>query len=224
MAVLNALSHPQLDILATTVSRLPKPLAMYLDSIGNVTIDGLNVTPRLSSHISGFPANFSITQLDAFLELYHLARPDEESFASIRDRTSVLFSWNMAASADTVAYQISALDATLYSGFPTQVQISSFCQIIETFTSIPGYLTSCDITHGNGAANQCVRVISDIKHERQDYYVMCEVPSQDEVLACVFHLGQDIADDTDSYFVGSHRFCRRRGDGTRASVIPLLMN
>ncbi|CAA2976586.1 Hypothetical predicted protein [Olea europaea subsp. europaea] len=197
---------------------------MYLDSIGNCTVDGLQVTPRLSRHESGFPATFSASHIAAFLQTFSVPNLDTDELQQLMARTQSIFSWNMAVGQEERAYQISILDLGLFAEFPSNVQIRAFNQIIDTFTSIPGYLTSCDITHGNGSANQCVRVLSPLSDARHDYYVMCEVPGVEEVLACVFHIGEDVDGETGSYFLGSYECCRRRGDGTRAAVLPLLMN
>lgn len=245
MSSLLTLSEMQLRVIRLQSSRLPTPLVLYMESIGNFTIRKQLVVPvemtssvtAANGAISFFPSSIRVLldncrcdiNVDSILFTIgqRLSRlPKMEWLLGSRQIPEVPAEGPRplipAHVQDIVRISHSSL---MFWTFPTLEEWMTFNQIIASMEAKKGFLLQFDVTTGMGSSIQIVRFpeVLDEEEEETTYYMNDEVTEYDEKMASAFLFGHEYGSETSGRFSSSYSECYKHGTSsqieTRHAVI-----
>lgn len=245
MTSISKFSEMQLRSIRLYSSRLPVPLAIFMEAIGNITIDSQTIVPvEANMKVEAVTGAVSFFPTSIFRMMEALRTPTETSNAIV-EMARLLnelpnFGWNInnvicpaqvAASPDTIVPERSIEVATLTGAtydfwkMPTPSDWSLFSQIIACFESKPGFLILFDVTSGIGANCQLVRFPEayDPDEEETQYYMNVVVSEFDEKIAPAFMLGLDEHLECSSRYISNYQECLKHGNASQANARHALI-
>lgn len=231
---LESFSEMQLRGLKTLSSRLPYPLAMYLESIGVFTIDGQTVVPQLCEHSTGILSGVLSLGLSKLVEVLNVLRTPVSIYEEMYNVANVLnnrlpaFEWGYQDNAEGVRTHVALTEPSYqFWSMPaiTAEQRSIFLQIISSMESKKDFLLLCDIATGAGSSVQAVRFPDAIQcaEDEVQYYMNSIVPSFEEQLAPALMLGVDSLIVKKSRFVTDYYDCLKHGTASRTEALHALV-
>lgn len=227
----SALSFTEMQLRAINMlaRRLPFPLVIYLEAIGNFMANKQPVVPVL---ITTTPAaasgaiSFAPTSIGILLQTLLTPHRADALVCTIGQNLGRLpnVSWVEGQRQDQPAegqpvlppYQVLSVTPeshAFWSQPPTPPQRLIFEQIIASMESKKGFLLHTDITTGIGSVIQTIRFPDDYDPDEEEtlYYTNTEVPDFEEKLASALSLGYEYNGDHFSRFCGSYSECLKHG-------------
>lgn len=207
---LNKLTEMQLRTVRSHSSRLPYPLVIFMEAIGNFVIRKQPVVPvemvtapdAASGAVSFFPT--SIMVLLEACRNYQPVDNNLSTLAKLLDLPNI--SWEetvqtcpaVAATTSSAAVPERSFNVVKVSEesinfwkFPTKSEWLIFSQIIAAFEIKKGFLLQFDPTSGQGSSLQIVRFPEQYDPDEDEtlYYMNDEIPEFEEKLASALLLG-----------------------------------
>lgn len=240
MTSLMALTEMQLRVIKQQSSRLPFPLVIYMEAIGNFNVNKQLVVPvemcapisNANGAVSFFPS--SITKLmdacrcDIEVDgvLYNIGRrlsslPNVQWLENVRQHQAVPAQGQQPAqpARDYAAARLA--DSTIqFWQFPPPSQWLLFSQIIASMENKKGFLLQFDVTTGQGSPLQVIRFPDALDPEEEEtrYYMNENVSEFEEKLATALLLGVEYDSNTSGRFTSDYTECLKHGSASQSEI------
>lgn len=239
LSSINSFTEMQLRTIKLQSSRLPFPLVIYMEAIGNFTIRKQLVVPvemkcnptAASGAISLMPTSI-VKVLEIFRDfiamdnvLYTIAQLLD--LPNINWITDVQVCPPIAATSTTSAQperriNVAKVDpaAIHFWKFPTPNEWLTFNQVISSMESKKGFLLQFDVTTGLGSSLQVIRYPEEFDPNEDEtmYYMNDEVPEFEEKLAGALLLGCEYNSNPSGRFTSSYTECYKHGSVSQTEV------
>lgn len=239
LSSINKFSEMQLRTIKLQSSRLPFPLVIYLEAIGNFTIRKQMVVPvemRTDPDNASGAISLMPTSILKLLEVFRTAVVVDNVIYTIAQYLDLpKINWvtdtqvcpAVPATTGAPAQPERRVDVVKidphsieFWGFPKPMEWLTFSQIISSMESKPGFLLQFDITTGQGSSLQMIRFpeVYDPDEEETMYYMNDEVPEFEEKLAGALMLGCEYRSDPTGRFTSSYSECYKHGSVSQMEI------
>lgn len=230
---LDQYSEMQLRIIRTLATKLPYPLAVYVEAIGNFVADKQMFVPlliRVNPQAASGVVSYAPSHLRELMRVCQDFVPADNVVANVANGIDDLpiIEWvqghievpvppiDGAAQPPHLVPAVRAADRTFQfwsARFLSHVEIDTFHKIISTLDSKRGFNILVDITPGDGSIVQAVRFPEELDHDVDEiqYYSMTDIPPFEERLAPALLLGFEYRGDAKSRLLGHPNYCLLKG-------------
>lgn len=228
-------TEAELRVFSSMAKVLPYPIAIYIEAIGNFTVDRQMVVPYLP-RIQPANASGCVTYAPTHIRevLTALAQPvvaDNANVVAARaidDLPNV--EWEEVqipiregeAVIQRPGFRVSPASLAFWQGrLPTNEERGIFRQIISAMDSKRGFNIHSAIDHGDGSIIQAIRFPEQFDPNELDthYYSNVVVPTFEEQLAPALMLGYEYGVPRYSRFMSGHDECLIRGAASQDEAI-----
>lgn len=237
---LQTYSEMQLRSIRAYSSRLPTPLVIYMEAIGNITankqyvvpVEMTTTPPAANGAVSFFPS--SITTL---LTTCTADNPTDGLLMNVAQRLSGLpkIVWVMeqrhcpaiSATATSPAqpernFEVAHIspDSRNFWRFPNNTEWTIFNKIIASMESKKDFLLQFDVSSGLGSLSQIVRFPDEFDSTETEtlYYNNVDIPEFDEKLSGALLLGLEHGSNRTGRFTSSYDECLSHGSISQNDV------
>lgn len=237
---LETFTEIQLRTICVIAKRLPYPIVIFLEAIGNFSVQKQFVIPILST-TSPSAASAAVSYAPSMIAkllcalreeilvddvLYQLAQ-EVTDLPNInwvhRDVPACVGPGDIPVPARRFVHIDDASRAFWVP--PTARERVIFEKIIAAMDSKSGFILENDITTGSGSIIQTVRFPDEYNPDEDEtlYYMNVEVPEFEEKLAPALMLGQEYRTDAFSRFCSSYSECLKHGSACAPSAIHAVI-
>lgn len=239
LSSISSFTEMQLRTIKLQSSRLPFPLVIFMEAIGNFTIRKQLVVPvemKCNPEAASGAVSLMPTSIVKVLEVLRNSIPVDNvlyTIAQLLDlpninwMTEVQTCPAVPATNTTPAQverrvEVSRADPSSieFWKFPNPVEWLTFSQIISSMESKKGFLLQFDVTTGLGSSLQLIRYPEpyDPNEDETMYYMNDEVPEFEEKLAGALLLGCECNSDPTGRFTSSYTECYKHGSVSQTEV------
>lgn len=237
---LMSLTEMQLRNVKLQSSRLPFPLVIYMEAIGNfsvrkqlvVPVEMESSIPQANGAISFFPTSVQVLleacrcDVRATTVLYQIATQFKylPNINWITDQTNVPATAPTehtpaipAHSVETVRTDSASINFWKY---PTPTEWLTFNQIVSSMESKKGFLLQFDVSTGLGSVVQTIRYPEPLDYEEDEtlYYMNEDVPEYEEKLSTALLLGLEYFSEKRSRFTSSYQESYKHGSASQTET------
>lgn len=239
LSSIDSFTEMQLRTIKLQSSRLPFPLIMFMEAIGNFTIRKQMVVPvemKTDPDVASGAISLMPTSILKVLEVFQnpvvvdnviytiaqqldLPKINWVTETQVCPATPATSSGPAQPERHINVARIDPLSIEFWR-FPKPLEWLTFNQVIASMESKPGFLLQFDVSTGQGSSLQMIRYPDPYDPEEEEtlYYMNDEVPEFEEKLAGALLLGCEYRGNLSGRFSSSYTECYKHGSLSQAEI------